>query len=491
MTHAHHDAAGHDERRGGEAELLAAEQRGDDDVTPRLELAVDLDDDPVAQTVDEERLLGLGQAELPRAARVLERGQRRRSGAAVVARDEDDVGVRLGHARRDRPHALLGHELDVDPRLRVGVLQVVDELSQVLDRIDVVVGRGRDESDARRRAADLGHPRVDLARRELPALTRLGALRHLDLDVGAVGQVVAGHAEPAGGHLLDGGATPVPVRVGVEAVDSLPALAGVGARLQAVHRDRQRLVRLGRDGAVAHRASGEPLDDLGDRLDFLDRHGRAVALDLEQPAQRRQPLRLVVDQAGVLLEDLVAARARGVLELEHRVRVEQVVLALPAPLVLAADLELAVRGLLGPRQEREAVPEGHVLGDLVQANAVDRADGAGEVLVAQLLRQAGDVEQLGTGVGGEGGDAHLGHHLEHALGGGLPVVVAGLGGVYPDEVAVLDQLVDRLERHVRVDRVGAVPEQHGHVVDLAGVTGLDHQADAGAGLLAHQVVVHR
>ena len=112
----HHDAAGDDQRRGGEAELLGAEQRGDDDVAAGLELAVDLDDDPVAQAVEQQRLLGLGQAELPRRAGVLERGQRRGAGAAVVAGDQDDVGVRLGDAGGDRADADLGDQLDVDPR---------------------------------------------------------------------------------------------------------------------------------------------------------------------------------------------------------------------------------------------------------------------------------------------------------------------------------------------------------------------------------------
>ena len=72
----HEDAAAHDEGGGREAELLGAEQRGDDDVATGLDLAVDLDDDPVAQAVEDERLLGLGEAELPRATRVLERGER-------------------------------------------------------------------------------------------------------------------------------------------------------------------------------------------------------------------------------------------------------------------------------------------------------------------------------------------------------------------------------------------------------------------------------
>ena len=47
----HHDAAQHHQRRGREAVLLAAEQRGDDHVATGLHLAVDLDDDAVAELV--------------------------------------------------------------------------------------------------------------------------------------------------------------------------------------------------------------------------------------------------------------------------------------------------------------------------------------------------------------------------------------------------------------------------------------------------------
>ena len=154
----------HDQRRGGEAELLGAEQRGDDHVAAGLHLAVGLHDDAVAQPVEQQRLLRLGQAELPRRAGVLERRQRRGAGAAVVAGDEHDIGLRLRHAGGDRADADLGDELHVHPRRRVRVLQVVDELLEVLDRVDVVVRRRADEPDARRRVPGLGDPRVDLRR---------------------------------------------------------------------------------------------------------------------------------------------------------------------------------------------------------------------------------------------------------------------------------------------------------------------------------------
>ena len=57
---------------------------------------------------------------------------------------------------------------------------------------------------------------------------------------------------------------------------------------------------------------------------------------------------------------------------------------LAAPLILAADLELAVRPLVGPVQVRQRVAGGDVVGDVVEVDAADRARQPGEVLVEQL-----------------------------------------------------------------------------------------------------------
>ena len=111
------------------------------DVAAGLQLAVGLHDDAVAQAVEQQRLLGLGQAELPRCAGVLQRVERAGAGAAVVAGDEHDVGLGLRHAGGHGADADLGHQLHVDAGGRVGVLQVVDELLEILDRVDVVVRR--------------------------------------------------------------------------------------------------------------------------------------------------------------------------------------------------------------------------------------------------------------------------------------------------------------------------------------------------------------
>ncbi len=180
------------------------------------------------------------------------------------------------------------------------------------------------------------------------------------------------------------------------------------------------------------------------------------------------------------------------LQLEHGLRVEQVDLALAAPLVLAAELELAVGPLLGARRVGLGVAGGDLGGDLVEADAAEPADRAGEVALDELLAEPDGLEDLGPGVAGDGRDAHLRHHLEDALAARLDVVAQRLVRVDVAEPvhALGDEVLDRLERQVRVDRPGAVADEQRHVVHLAGVAALDEQADHRALLRAHEVVVH-
>ena len=161
-----------DQRRRREAEFLGAEKRRDDDVTTRLQLTVRLDRDAAAQIVHHQRLVRLRDTQLPRQACVRNRGLRRRAGAAVVAADQHDVGVRFRDARGDRADADFGDELDADARMAIGVLQIVNQLGQIFDRIDVVVRRRRDQADACRRMSRLRDPRIHLGARAADRLRR-------------------------------------------------------------------------------------------------------------------------------------------------------------------------------------------------------------------------------------------------------------------------------------------------------------------------------
>ena len=161
---------------------------------------------------------------------MLDRGEGRGAGAAVVAGDLDHVGVGLGDARGHRADADLRDELDGDLGLRVDLVEVVDELSEVLDRVDVVVGRRRDEHDALLARADRRDVLVHLGAGQLAALAGLGALRDLDLDLLSRHQVGWRDAEAARGDLLDLGEREVAVLDALEVGEGGGVALAVGVR---------------------------------------------------------------------------------------------------------------------------------------------------------------------------------------------------------------------------------------------------------------------
>ena len=147
---AHHQAAGRNQRRGGEAELVRAEEGADKHVPAGAQAAVHLQADARAQAVEDHGLLGFGKADFPGRAGMLDGSQRRSAGAAVVTGDGDVISARLGHACGDRADADFRDELDRYVGRRIDVLQIVDQLGQILDRVDVMMRWRRNQADARR-----------------------------------------------------------------------------------------------------------------------------------------------------------------------------------------------------------------------------------------------------------------------------------------------------------------------------------------------------
>ena len=168
--------------------------------------------------------------------------------------------------------ARLGDELHRDGRVRVDLAEVEDQLREVLDRVDVVVRRRRDQRHAGLRVAqprDLG--RVTLWPGSWPPSPGFEPCAILICSSSANAAYSRRDAEAAGGDLLD-----PRVALGAEARRVLAALAAVRARAEAVERDRDRLVRLGRERAVRHAAGREARTIDSRRLDLVERHRPAA-----------------------------------------------------------------------------------------------------------------------------------------------------------------------------------------------------------------------
>ena len=483
-----HHAAHGDQRHGGEAELLGAEQGRHGHVAAAHELAVGLHHHAAAQAVAQKRLLGFRQTDLERDARMVDGVARGRARAAVVTGDGDLVGAALRHARGDGAHACQRAQLHGHARIGVGVLQVEDELRQVLDGVDVVMRRRGDQAHARRGAAHLGDPRVHLLAGQVAAFAGFCALGHLDLNLDGARQVAAGHAETARRHLLDGAALAVAVCQRRLARRVLAALAGVAAPTKAVHGDCQALVRFLGDGAVAHGAGVEALDDLARGLDLVQRHRLARRREVHEIAQRDRTTGHVA-RGAILAEQVVVALAASALQQVDGLRVDQVLLAAKrAPRGNAERGKLFGRGAL--LQGQGAVV---ALVELaLHAGGIQAADARGgvrEVLLHQGIVQAQDLEDLRAVVALHRGDAHLRHDGGDA--GHNGAVVVGHGLIAEDrDLAALAQVADALVRRIRVDTRRGIAHQAGEIVRAHRVAGLDDQVGVGAQAHGDQVVVH-
>ena len=187
--------------------------------------------------------------------------------------------------------------------------------------------------------AHLGDVLIDLVAGQLTTFAGLCALRHLDLDVVGIDQVLGRDAKASRRDLLDARAHAVAIRHWHETIGFLAAFARVGTAANAVHRDGQCRVRLAADRAEAHRAGGEAFHDLGGRLDLFDRNRRRRELELHQPANGQQALALFVDGlrvGGIVFRDIAA---NCVLQLRHRLRCPRMVLTANAVGIVAANIQ--------------------------------------------------------------------------------------------------------------------------------------------------------
>ena len=339
MADAHHDAAHHHERRSGKTKFLGAQQRGHRHVTAGFHLAVSFNINAAAEIMfSTSVLVRFGQPEFPGTAGVLDGGQRRRACAAIVAGNQHHIGVRLGDAGGDRSDADLGDQLDADTRIAVGIFQVMDQFREILDGINVMVRRRRNQADARGGAAGFGDGRIDLFAGQFAAFARFRALGHFDLQLPGIDKVMARHAETSTGHLLDRRIFRIAVRFQNVACRIFAAFAGVALAPEAVHGNGEGFVRLLGNGTIAHCAGLETFDEAFDGFHLVEGNWRFRKIEVQQSAQGAEVFRLVVHQFGVFAVNLFAAQPAGGLQFVDRLWIEQVIFTTVAPLILGRRL---------------------------------------------------------------------------------------------------------------------------------------------------------
>ena len=197
MTLTNHQTAQCQQRRGANTEFLGSQHRGNNDVSTSPDTPVSAQRYPLAEPVERKHLMGFCQAKLQRTTRELDRGQGCSTCSADRAGNIDDVSICLGHAGSDGANAGRGDQFHPDPRLRIDLFEVVDQLGQVFDGIDVMVRRRRDQRHTRRRQTHARDKIRNLETGQLAAFAGLGPLGDLDLDLPALVEIFRRDSKPA------------------------------------------------------------------------------------------------------------------------------------------------------------------------------------------------------------------------------------------------------------------------------------------------------
>ena len=115
--------------------------------------------------------------------------------------------------------------------------------------------------------------------------------------------------------------------------------------------------------------------------------------------------------------------------------------------------------------------------DVLERDASDATYRVREILVHQLLADSQCLEDLGTLVGLDRGDTHFRAYLYDAVNDGLRISGTRFSIVLVD-LALADELVDRIERKIRVDRARAESHERCEMVYVARFAGLEDDRDS-------------
>ena len=260
-------AAHSEQRRRTDVHRVRAQRDGLDQIGRAADGTAHDQRDLVADALLAQSGIDRGECKLDRNAHIIADACRGCARAAAPAVDRDDIRTRPGNARGDGRDVMHGCHLDDDGLAVAGrLLERKDQLSQILDGIDIVMGRGRNRVGALGNHAGLGDVRADLDARQMAADARFCALSHLDLNGCTRAEVVGVYAEATGRDLHDG-----VVAVGVKVLVQT-ALAGVVVDAQLLRSTREGCMGVVGDRAVAHRREqdGPPQGELrglvGDEL---------------------------------------------------------------------------------------------------------------------------------------------------------------------------------------------------------------------------------
>ena len=203
IAHSHHHAAHSYKGSSCKAKFLCTKKCGNSNVTAAHQLAVCLNADTVSKAIHKKGLMCFRKSKLPGKSCIMDGASRSSSCTSVIAGNQNNLCASLCNTSCYSAHTSLRNQFYGNICIFVCIFQVIDQLCQLLNGIDVMMGRRGDQADTRGGMTGFCNPRVNLLCRKVSAFTWLCALCHFDLDFFCRYQIAAGNAKTSAGYLLD------------------------------------------------------------------------------------------------------------------------------------------------------------------------------------------------------------------------------------------------------------------------------------------------
>ena len=145
------------------------------------------------------------------------------SRSSIISGNQDNLCSGFCNTGCDSTNTCFGYQFNGDSCIHIRVFQVINQLCKVLDGINIMMWRWRDQTDSRCRMTGLGNPWIYLSSRQMSAFSWFCSLCHLNLDLLCTYQISGSYTESSGSDLLDCGTA-----VGIQSFNFFSTFTTVG-----------------------------------------------------------------------------------------------------------------------------------------------------------------------------------------------------------------------------------------------------------------------
>ncbi len=139
------------------------------------------------------------------------------------------------------------------------------------------------------------------------------------------------------------------------------------------------------------------------------------------------------------------------LECEDRLWIKEVRFSLSPPLIFTADGKFLAAGNLATRRVGDVVTCNRLCCDHIDIDPAKSRGATDEVLIDEGSCEADRLEDLCAGIGGDGRDTHLRHHLQDSLAERLDQVAYCFLWADTSHDSTEDEILNTLHREIRID----------------------------------------